>query len=179
MDIVVSRWLTAAFCFGLACAVSLGVSSAATALPRNPAEMGVRFSAASPLAARDRGALIATWRRSRSRTQYRFGEHVVAQISPTILRRADVELGESSHPSCAMKAHRRSACRTSPIRPKGLPDALLESPTLATERSLKELGIPAIKDVPPIVILRAGTPVVDEIPSPNCVDAAGRARQRV
>lgn len=45
---------------------------------------------------------------------------------------------------------------------KALPDALLEAPNPSTERSLKQIGIPAIKDVPPIVILRAGVPATHE-----------------
>ena len=64
---------------------------------------------------------------------------------------------------CAAKARRRFGCyRAKSIRPKGLVDALLESPSPATEQVLKNLGIPAIKDVPPIAILRPGHPGADE-----------------
>ncbi len=64
---------------------------------------------------------------------------------------------------CETQARRRSDCyRAKSMRPKGLVDALLEAPSPTTEQVLKDIGIPAIKDVPPIAILRPGYPGVDE-----------------
>ena len=157
---MVLRRITMARRFGLAGAIALGVLATATASPRDPSEMGAGFSAAAP----DRGALTATVvrHRNRSKALYRPGEHSVAQISPTILRGADVSMEDEARPPCAAKARRRSACRAKPMRSKGLADALLEAPSPATVQILKDIGIPAIKDVPPIAILRAGHPGVDE-----------------
>jgi hypothetical protein len=172
-----------AHCFGVAWAIALGVPAAATASPRDPFEMGGGFSAESAsahprsfegaryrtarrnAAASGRGALTAavSRRRNKSKALYRSGEHSVAQIPPTILRGADLSLEDEARPPCAAKARRRSACRRAkPMRPKGLADALLEAPSPATEHILKDIGIPAIKDVPPIAILRAGHPGADE-----------------
>jgi hypothetical protein len=182
MGVVVLRRITKTYFLGLAWAISLGVSAVATASPRDPTEISIKVAVtpalAHPRASEGAGSRTARWkgaagnhsaytatlarRRNRSNAYYRAGEHRVAQISPAISRRADLFLEDEARPRCAVTARRRSACLEKRLRPKGLPDALLEAPTPATERTLKEIGIPAIKDVPPIAILRAGTPFADE-----------------
>lgn len=180
---MVLQRITIAHCFSLAWAIGLGVSAGVTASPRGASEMGPTFTtgpASGQLqnfagsrsrttrgntAASAPGPLIPalTRRRNRSKTLYRSGEHGVAQISPTILRRKDPYMEDQLGQPCAAKARRRFGCyRAKSIRPKGLVDALLESPSPATEQVLKNLGIPAIKDVPPIAILRPGHPGADE-----------------
>jgi hypothetical protein len=173
-------------CFSLVWAIALNVSAAATASPRDPFEIGVSFATGpasvhsqnfggaryrtirGTAAASNRGALTTDFARrhrhqNRSKAVYRSGDHSVAQISPTILRRMDLSLEDDVRPPCAAKASRRSACyRARPSRPKSLTDALLEAPSPATEQILKDIGIPAIKDVPPIAILRAGHPSAGE-----------------
>jgi hypothetical protein len=154
---MVLRRFTNAQCFGLAWAISLAISAvAATASPRKPSELSIK-AASEPVSAHLRGAQSARYRMlgNRPRARYRSGEHTVAQISPAIWRRSDVFLEDEAPPPCPMNARRRSACRAAFLPQQGLPDVLLEAPTPATERSLRELGIPAIKDVPPIAILRA------------------------
>ena len=180
---MVLRHIRLAHCFSIAWAIALGVSAAATASPRDPSEVGgpfTRGSASAPFqsdeatryhtvrrnaAASRRGAATATFarRRNRSKALYRSGQHSVAQISPTILRGAYLSLDDDARSPCAAKARRHSsACRAQTMRPKGLPEALLEAPSPATAQILKDIGIPAIKDVPPIAILRAGHPGADE-----------------
>ncbi len=180
---MVLRRITMAGCFGIAWALALGVSAAATASPRDSHELGIRFTAGSAsapsqrvataqyraargrAAASDRSALTAAFfrRRNRSKALYRSGEHSIAQISPTILRRSDPSLEDDGGPPCSAKARRRSGCyQAKSMRPKDLADALLEAPSPATEHILKDIGIPAIKDVPPIAILRSGHPGADE-----------------
>lgn len=175
-----------AHCFNLAWTIALSVSAAATASPRDPSEGGVSFMTGSAsvhsqsfegtryrtvrgkAAAFNRGALTTDFaqrhrRQNRSKAFYRSGDHSVAQISPTILRGADLSLGDDLRPPCAAKARRRSACyQAKPSRLKSLTDALLEAPSPATEQILKDIGIPAIKDVPPIAILQAGHPGANE-----------------
>jgi hypothetical protein len=180
---VVLQRIMIAHCFSLAWAIVLGVSAAATASPRGPSEMGGPFITGSASAqsqnfagsrygtARGNTAASApdpltaalTRRRNRSKTLHRSGEHSVAQISPTILRGKDPYMEDELGQPCAAKARRHFGCyRAKSIRPKGLVDALLEAPSPATEQVLKNLGIPAIKDVPPIAILRPGHPGADE-----------------
>jgi len=102
-------------------------------------------------------------RLNRSKALHRSGVHSVAQISPTILRRAGLSLEDGAHPRCTSKFRRRStACNAKPARPKDLVDALLEAPSPATVPILRDLGIPAIRDVPPIAILRAAHPNADK-----------------
>jgi hypothetical protein len=129
---------------------------AAAASPRDPSDVSIR-AASVPVSAHHRDLQSARYRtlRNRPRARYRSGEHTVAQISPAIWRRADVFLEDEGLPPCPVNARRRSACRAALLRQQGLPDVLLEAPTPATEGPLKQLGIPAIKDVPPIAILRA------------------------
>jgi hypothetical protein len=154
---MVLRRFTKTQCLALAWAISLAISAvAATASPREPSDVSIK-AASEPVSSRPRGVQSARYRMlgNRPTARYRSGEHAVAQISPTIWRRADVFLGDETPPPCPTNARRRSACRAAFLPQQGLPDVLLEAPTPATERSLKELGIPAIKDVPPIAILRA------------------------
>ena len=157
----------------IAGAIALGVSAAAMASPRDPAEMGQRLAGAhtqgyesgqyrtvrrSAAAASRRGTATFARRRNRSKALHRPGEHSIRQISPMILRGADLSLEDGRLSPCAAKARRHSsACRA-----KGLPEALLEAPSPATAQILRDIGIPAIKDVPPIAILRAGHPGADE-----------------
>jgi hypothetical protein len=183
MSAVVLRRITMAGCFCISWAMALGISAAATASPRYPHEMGVPLSKGSAsvpsqsvataqyraarghAAASDRSALTTASfrRRNSSKALYRSGEHSVTQISPTILRRSDPSLEDDGHPPCRAKARRRSGCyQAKSMRPKDLADALLEAPSPATEHIFKDIGIPAIKDVPPIAILRSGHPGVDE-----------------
>jgi hypothetical protein len=162
--------------------MTLAVSTTAAASPRDPSETGASSSAGwalahpqsiegarhwtsrSPALATGRGALAVTFARrwNRSKALFRSGEHSIAQISPAILRGTDFSMDDEARSPCAAKARRRSACRTKSMRAKDLTDALLEAPTPATERILKDIGIPAIKDVPPIAILRPGHPMADE-----------------
>ena len=168
---MVLRRMTMARCFGLAWAIVLGVSAIAAASPRNTSESGGSTAAGSASLHRQS---VESWRyrtvgenthhvapkkaSNRSKAFYRSGEHSVAQISPMILRGGERSL-EDDGPECATKSGRRSSCyRTNPVRPKDLVDALLEAPSPATEKILKDIGIPAINDVPPIAILRAGHP---------------------
>ena len=168
------------YCLGLAWAIALGASAVVTAAsPRESSETNISFAGRSAsvhhagpryrtvrrnTAVSGRGAKIGTFarRRNRSAAVYRSGAHSVAQISPTILHAAYLSLEDDARPLCAAKARRRSACRGKPVRANGLSDALLQSPSPATEPILRAIGIPVIKDVPPIVILRAGHPVADE-----------------
>jgi hypothetical protein len=173
------RLLIKTLCLGLAGAISLGVSAVATASPRDRSEMGVQVSAPARsrtvesaryrmagwnIAAPDPGAWSGpvARRQNRSKAHYRSGEHSVAQISPAIHRRTRLSLEDAARPPCAAKARGDLICRAKAERPKGLVEALLEAPTPATQQSLKQIGIPAVKDVPPIAILRAATPGVDE-----------------
>jgi hypothetical protein len=97
-------------------------------------------------AARHNGKCRTANRHQRKR-KFRKGEHVVSQISPRSARTG------SYRRLCNGTANRHPACRTRPPQPIGLPDALLVAPNRRTEKALKDAGIPAIKDVPPIVIL--------------------------
>jgi hypothetical protein len=167
MSAVVLRRISIAHCFGLAWAIALGVPAAATAsvlaLPQGfeAAPYGtVRGNAASSGGEVVPASLAS--RRNRSKARYRSGDHNVAQISPTIRRPGGLSLEDGANPPCAAKVRRSSSCRAKSLRSKGLPDALLEAPSPATAKILNDIGIPAIKDVPPIAILRAGHPGVDE-----------------
>lgn len=183
---VLRRITIAHCCYSLVWALALSFSAAATASPRDPFEVGVSFTTGSAslrsqnfegaryrtvrgtAAASNRGALTTDFarrhrRQNRSKALYRSGDHSVAQISPTIRRRTDLSMEDDVRPPCTTKVRRRSACyRVRPSRPKSLADALLEAPSPATEQILKDIGIPAIKDVPPIAILRAGHPSAGE-----------------
>jgi hypothetical protein len=86
---------------------------------------------------------------------YRLGEHTVPQISPTILRRADPRLDDTVRRSCGTPRAGED-CEGAPLRQTGLPEVLLQVPSPATEQSLKQLGIPIVRDVYPIAILRPG-----------------------
>ena len=167
---MVLRRMMMARCFGLAWAIVLGVSAIAAASPRNRFESdGPTAAGSAPLhrqsgessryrTVRGNAHVVPKKASNRSKAFYRSGEHRVAQISPMILRGGEHSL-EDDGPQCATKTGRRSSCyRTKPVRPKDLVDALLDAPSPATEKILKDIGIPVIKEVPPIAILRAGHP---------------------
>ena len=167
---VVMRRIAIAACFGIVGAMAFGTSAAATASPRDPYDTDVPFATGSAsvqsqkitgtryrtaqgnTAVSSRGF---TRHRVRSKALYRSGEHSVAQIAPTILRSQDPSMEDEPPQSCATNARRRTGCyQAKSMRPKGLVDALLETPSPSTEPVLRDIGIPVIKDVPPIAILR-------------------------
>ncbi len=155
-------------CFGLAAAIALGAASAAIAAPRQtlaidasarPARIALLRRKNAALRGHARSSLIGVRRYATSRPRYRAGEHRVAQISSSILRRASFELTPDAASQCGRKRHYPAACS----HRANLVDALLEAPTPATEQILRDLGIPVIKDVPAIAILRGGSPGADDI----------------
>jgi hypothetical protein len=85
----------------------------------------------------------------------------IKQVPPHILRRRSPDLDDQRCRSCLDRPdawHRRSAHRTP--RPNARPDlveALRSPPNAATTPVLNEANIPAIPDVPPIVILQPKT----------------------
>ena len=174
---VALRRLAIAHCFWIAATMVPGVSASIAAEPRDvysdrptatgPASTHARrqghpyLVAGQNAAASDRPSWKIAWsqRRNRSNTSRNWGDLNVAQISPTIRRGATLNLEDKGPRACAAKFRRGSAaCRAQALRRGPLVDALLEAPSPATEALLKEIGIPAIKDVPPIAILRAGHP---------------------
>ncbi len=79
-------------------------------------------------------------------------DHAITQIPASANRlsgRGDIDLSANSLANCP--AARRGKCRVLPE--PDLASALIEAPSAATEELLAQLGIPAIPDVPPIVIL--------------------------
>lgn len=182
---IMSRRLARRHWFRLGWAIVLGAMTAGQAVvasPRDLPEMGVEFATASAsdhaqtfetarylthmrkaaIFRRIASASTFSRRHNRSKVRHRPDELSIGQISPKITRGADLYL-EDGAPSCSAKASRRSAChRAKTVRSKGLPEALLEAPSPATEQTLKLIGIPAIQGVPPIVILRGQTSGMDE-----------------
>lgn len=78
------------------------------------------------------------------------------QISPALRSTRALSLDTADCPACAR--------RWPPRRRPSLADALLTPPTPETAPLLRELGLPAIPGVPPIVILNPG-PAKRAIPS--------------
>jgi hypothetical protein len=156
---IVSRRLTAITGLSLAWVVLLGMSFAPGASAHDAPE-GERHRTSHTKSTI--GYKAATVRRhGRSAVLYRSGEHKVVQISPSILRRADPQLDDGTRRSCG-RARAGRECDGTPFRHADLPEALLQTPSPATEQSLKQLGVPIIRDVYPIVILRPGSPDHDD-----------------
>jgi hypothetical protein len=157
------RW-TANTYLSLAWALSLGVSAVALAAPRDTSGPDVYRTSRASSAVRHgpaHGTSSAARRHARPKVLYRSGEHRIAQISPGILRRADPQLDAPAPHSCDTAASGGS-CRDAGLRSTGLPDSLLQAPSPTTEQSLKQLGIPIVRDVYPIAILRPNMPDQDD-----------------
>lgn len=76
----------------------------------------------------------------------------VQQLPPELRARSWSRLGIEPQPE-RCRAGRRltpSGCAVQ----RGLPEALIQAPDASTEDTLRQLGIPAIADVPPIATLR-------------------------
>jgi hypothetical protein len=155
MGSVVLRRLTAMTGLSLAGALSLAIVTGAVAVAHDASEDARHRASRDEPAVGYKAAVLR--RHSRSAVLYRSGEHRVGQISPTILRRADPQLDDAARHPCGT-ARARRACEGAPLRQAGLPESLLQVPSPATEQSLKQLGIPIVKDVYPIAILRSGLP---------------------
>jgi hypothetical protein len=183
--VIMSRRLARVHWFRLSWAIVLGVVAAGptvVASPRGSSGGVVEFPTASAsdrtqtsgtaqhlthlrkaaIFRRMASASTFSRRHNRSKVHHRPNELSIGQISPKITRGADLYL-EDGAPSCCARASRRSACHcVKTVHSKGLPEALLEAPSPATEQTLKLIGIPAIQGVPPIVILRGQTSGMDE-----------------
>jgi hypothetical protein len=77
---------------------------------------------------------------------YRGDESAIAQLSPRLQPRRISSLRFDRPGLCG----RRAIC----LRERNLVEALVRAPDSSTEPLLRETGIPVIRDVPPIVILR-------------------------
>ncbi len=90
------------------------------------------------------------WRR---RALYAGHEGRIAQLPARLRARriSRLRFDDSGRDSCAGAGPRR-ACSEE----RNLAEALIRAPDGSTARILRETGIPAIPDVPPIVILRSG-----------------------
>ena len=85
-------------------------------------------------------------RRTRARL-YRRDQSAIAQLSPRLQPRRISTLRFDRPSGCG----RRGMCPEE----RNLAEALVRVPDSSTERLLRETGIPVIRDVPPVVILRA------------------------
>lgn len=92
---------------------------------------------------------------ARSRKLYRGNEAAVAQLSSKLRpRRAFTwRFDSEARNGCGQSRKRARGPRRACVSQIGLPEALIQPGNAATERTLRELGIPIIPDVPPIVIL--------------------------
>jgi hypothetical protein len=90
------------------------------------------------------------WRR---RSLYAGHEGRIAQLPAGLRARriSRLRFDDSGQGGCAGRGPRR-ACSEE----RNLAEALIRAPDASTARILRETGIPAIPDVPPIVILRSG-----------------------
>lgn len=80
---------------------------------------------------------------------YRGDESAIAQLSPRLQPRRISTLRFDRPGGCG----RRAVC----AEERNLAEALVRAPDSSTERLLRETGVPVIRDVPPIVILRPDT----------------------
>lgn len=150
---VVLRRLMAITGLSLAWALSVAASIGAEALAHDASD-GMRhrtFRAKPAIGYR----AAAAHRHRRPAVVYRSGEHKVPQISSSVLRRADPQFDELARHCSGSRTG--GSCGGTPLRHVGLPDSLLQAPSPATEQNLKQLGIPIVKDVYPIAILRPGS----------------------
>lgn len=105
------------------------------------------------------------WPQARRHRLYRGNEAAMAQLSPKLrARRAfTLRFDAEDRKGCGQYGGRARGPRRACVSQIGLPDALLQPPNASTERTLRELGIPIIPDVPPIVILHPAPHRRDDI----------------
>lgn len=85
-------------------------------------------------------------KRARSANRFRGDESRMRQISPKILRSRSLELDGYGR---GINDHRNEGHAAV----EDFVDALLQAPNPRTRKALASVGLPAIKDVPPIIIL--------------------------
>ncbi len=145
-----SRAAAVFFCAILvaACAASLHVASAGERYGCARGDRGARSCSAS--------SRHSTARRARPRL-YQGDEGAMRQLSPQLRPRRVSRLRFNGEPQnrCDAVAMHSWASRRACVAERNLAEALVQPPSAATEKILRENGIPAIRDVPPIVILRS------------------------